>query len=160
MTFDFTMEDWRWDTSKRMALMRNCCSTGRRGIEEEARLRPNIGESGGYGADEITSDNTGWSSKESIADCLISLLGRSSVESIGGICGCIERNIVLTSAVSIIIVDCNTGPIDGKLLKIWSSVTIELCIQVGKDAPLEKWIFSKVNAPNNVTRLKLLDVRL
>ena len=33
MTFDLTTEDWRWETSNRMALMRNCCSTGMRELK-------------------------------------------------------------------------------------------------------------------------------
>ncbi len=45
--------------------------------------------------------------------------------------------------------------IDRELFEVWPSMAIELGVEIGKYTPLEKWIFSEVNAAYNVAWLEL-----
>lgn len=49
-------------------------------------------------------------------------------------------NEVLSSAISIVVVDRNTRPVDGNLLEVGPAVPVQLCVEVRKDAALEQWI--------------------
>jgi hypothetical protein len=64
-------------------------------------------------------------------------------------------NEVLTSSITVVIVDRRQRAVDGELLKVGTAVTVDLGIEVRKDTSLQQRIFSKVNAANNVARLEL-----
>jgi hypothetical protein len=65
-------------------------------------------------------------------------------------------NQVLGSAISVVVMDRNNGPVDGKLFKVWTAVSVELGVEVGEDAALEQRVFCKVNTSHDVAWLELL----
>lgn len=69
-------------------------------------------------------------------------------------------NEVLRSAITVIVVDAGDGAVDGQLLKVGSTMTVELGIEVGEDATLEQRVFGEVDTANNMTRLELPRVRI
>lgn len=69
-------------------------------------------------------------------------------------------NKVLTSTISVVVVDRGDRPIDWKLLEVGASVTVELCIEVREDTALQQRIIREINAANNVTWLELFSVSL
>lgn len=61
----------------------------------------------------------------------------------------------LTSTITVVVVPRNAWLVDRKLLKVWPVVTVELCVQVRKDAALQQRVVGKIDTPYNVTRLVL-----
>jgi hypothetical protein len=49
----------------------------------------------------------------------------------------------------------DTRLVDGELFKVGSTVTVDLRVQVGENAALQKGIVSEVDATNNMSHLKL-----
>lgn len=45
-------------------------------------------------------------------------------------------NEVLTSAVTVVVVDGNHWPVDGELLEVGTAVSVQLSVQIGEDAAL------------------------
>lgn len=62
---------------------------------------------------------------------------------------------VLSSTVSIIVVDGHHGTVNGQLLKVGAAVTVDLRVKVREDATLQQGVFGKVDASHNVARLEL-----
>jgi hypothetical protein len=83
------------------------------------------------------------------------LLGRSVVERIGGVGSYVKRDIILSSSVAIVVVNWDPGAINRQLFKVRSAMSVQLGVQVGVDAPLEKRIFGEVDSADNVARLEL-----
>lgn len=103
---------------------------GDEGIIEEPGLRPDIGESGGDGTDEIPCYCSGRGCEKAVADCLVRFFGRSIVESVWGIRRGVEWDEVLTSTISVVIMNGHVRSVDGKLFKVWATMAVELSIQV------------------------------
>lgn len=70
-------------------------------------------------------------------------------------CRRISVDKVLASPISVVIVNGRNRPIDGQLLKVGASMTVQLSIKVRKDASLQKRVFSEINASHNMAGLKL-----
>lgn len=64
-------------------------------------------------------------------------------------------NKVLTSAVTVIVVDGPNGTVNRKTFKVGIAVAVDLSIQIGENPPLKQWVLGEVNATYDVTRLKL-----
>jgi hypothetical protein len=64
-------------------------------------------------------------------------------------------NEVLASTVAVVVVDGNNRAVDGELLKVGTSMAVDLGIKVREDATLKKRILSEVDTTNNVSRLEL-----
>ena len=62
---------------------------------------------------------------------------------------------VLTSPISVVIMERDSRTVDRKLLKVWPAVSINLRIQVREDPTLEQRIFCEVDTSDNVTGLEL-----
>ncbi len=99
-------------------------------IEKEPRLRPDICECWRCGAQEIARYRPLWRCEEAITDRLIGLLGVSRVEGIWRIGSCVEMYEVLPSSVSVVVVNINMRSVDGELLEVWSTVAVELGIEI------------------------------
>jgi hypothetical protein len=50
---------------------------------------------------------------------------------------CVLVDHVLTSAITVIVMDSNSWPVDGDLLKVGSSMAVELSIEVREDTSLK-----------------------
>lgn len=62
---------------------------------------------------------------------------------------------VLPGSITVIVMDRRQRTVDGELLKVGTTVTVELGIKVRKDTSLQQRIFGKVDTANNVARLEL-----
>lgn len=62
---------------------------------------------------------------------------------------------VLRRAIPVVVVNGHNGPVDGQLLKVGASVSVDLGVKVGENPALEQRIFGKVDASHNVARLEL-----
>lgn len=62
---------------------------------------------------------------------------------------------VLASAITVVVVDRNNGPVDGELLKVGATVTVDLGIKIRVDAALKERILGEVDPTNNMTGLEL-----
>jgi len=99
-------------------------------VEEETRLGPYIRESRRCNSDQIARDSSSRGGKESIADRLIGFLRVPVVKGVWRVRGCVEVDEVLSSTVSVVIVNLNMGAVDRELLKVWTTMTIELGIKI------------------------------
>lgn len=100
------------------------------GVEEETGLGPDVCEGGGDGSYEVSSDGSPWSGKEAVAYCLVGFLGVAAVKGIWRI-GCyVDGDVVLSCAISVVVVDWYVRAVDRKLFVVWSAVTIELSVEV------------------------------
>jgi hypothetical protein len=61
---------------------------------------------------------------------------------------------VLPVTIPVVIVNRHSRLIDGELLKVGTSVTVDLCVEVREDAALEQRVFAKVDTADNVPRLE------
>jgi len=61
----------------------------------------------------------------------------------------------LTSSITIVVVPWNARLVDGQLLKIGATISVQLGIKVREKAALKQRVFCEVNAPYDVTRLEL-----
>lgn len=68
---------------------------------------------------------------------------------------CILMDKVLASSIPIVVVNRNYRSVDGELLEIGTTVSVDLGIKVREDATLKKRIISEVNAPNDMAGLEL-----
>lgn len=62
---------------------------------------------------------------------------------------------VLPGSITVVVMDRRQRTVDGELLKVGTTVTVELGIKVRKDTSLQQRIFGKVDTANNVARLEL-----
>lgn len=62
---------------------------------------------------------------------------------------------VLASSISVVVMDGRQGSVDGKLLEVGTSVTVELGIEVRKDTSLQQRVIGEVDTANNMTGLEL-----
>lgn len=81
--------------------------------------------------------------------------GRPEIERVGGVSSHIEWDIVLSSPVTVVVVDRHSRAVDGQLLKVRSTMSVQLRVQVRVDAPLQERIFCEIDPAYNVTRLEL-----
>lgn len=65
-------------------------------------------------------------------------------------------NEILASSIAIVVVNRNDRPVDGKLLKVGATVSVDLSIQVREDAALQQRVLREVDASHNMARLELL----
>lgn len=63
----------------------------------------------------------------------------------------------LASPIAIVVVDRNDGPVNWKLFKVWTTMTVNLSIEVREYTALKEGIVAKVDTANNMSRLELLD---
>jgi len=94
-------------------------------------------------------------SEESISSSLVRCNRRSEVECVGRVCGNVSRDIPLCLAITVVVVDRYSWPVHRSLFKVWTSISVKLGIQVRIETTLKDWIIRKVDAANNVSRLKL-----
>lgn len=62
---------------------------------------------------------------------------------------------VLRSSVPVVVVDRGDGAVDGELLKVGTSVSVQLSVEIGKDASLKQRVIGEVDAAHDVARLEL-----
>ena len=86
---------------------------------------------------------------------MIGLLGEAIIKSVRAVSSGVERNEILPGTITIIVMDWHSWSVNRKLLKVWSSMAIELGVEVRKYATLKKWILCKVYPTNNVAWLEL-----
>ncbi len=77
------------------------------------------------------------------------------VQSVGRVSSGVQRDEVLACTVAVVVMDCYSRPVNGKLFKVWSSMTIYLGVKVREDTTLEKWVFCEVNPTDDVAGLEL-----
>lgn len=70
-------------------------------------------------------------------------------------CGRVSVDKILASSISVVVVNRGDGPVDGQLLKVGPSVTVQLGIKVRKDASLQQRVFGEVDSTHDVSGLKL-----
>lgn len=61
---------------------------------------------------------------------------------------------VLSSTIPIVVMNGSTRAVDGQLLKVGASMSVELSVEVREDTALQQRVFSEVDAADNVSRLK------
>ena len=94
------------------------------GVVEETRLGPHIAESWRQGTVQWTRNHPVGCCEKAIIDSLVGLLGEAVIESVRGVSSCVERNEVLPGAITVIVMDWHSWPVNRKLLKVWSSMAI------------------------------------
>lgn len=131
-----------------------------KGVVEHACLRPDVGECRGGCTNEIATCSATGCCKKAIADSLIGLFWTSVVESVWRVCGCVEMDEVLACSVSVVIMNWDVGAIDWELLKVGSTMTVQLRVQVRKDSTLKQRILTEVNSTDDMTGLELMRVSM
>lgn len=61
----------------------------------------------------------------------------------------------LTGTVAVVVVDRHTGLVNGQLLKVGTSVTVQLGVQVGEQTALEQRVIGEVDTTDEMTGLEL-----
>jgi hypothetical protein len=61
----------------------------------------------------------------------------------------------LCLTITVVIVDRYSWPVHRSLLKVWTSISVKLGIQVRVETSLKDWVIRKVDTANNVSRLEL-----
>ena len=98
-----------------------------------------------------------WSSKKAVADGLIGFHWEARAESVRRIVGQVGWYVLLSVTIAVVVMDGNPWPVDGYLLEVRSSVTVQLSVQIRVDSTLEDWVISEINATYDMTGLELLD---
>lgn len=146
-------------------------------VVEEAGLGPVVAEARGDGALQVAVVLAVGSCEEALALGLVGLLGSALVGGIraGGvgvsvqgdehlacglsayfICQCIcAEGKGLTGTVAVVVVDRHTGLVDGQLLKVGTSVTVQLGVQVGEQTALEQRVIGEVDTTDDMAGLEL-----
>lgn len=62
----------------------------------------------------------------------------------------------VTSAITVVVVNGNSWPVDWQLLEVGSTVTVELGVEVREDTALEKGVVREVDSSHDVSRLEHL----
>ena len=83
------------------------------------------------------------------------MLGRPVIECVGCVGSSVERDIVLSISVPIIVVNWDSRAINRQLLKIRSTMSAQLGVQVRVDASLQKGVFGEIDSADDVSRLEL-----
>lgn len=65
-------------------------------------------------------------------------------------------NQILTSTISVVIVNRGNRAVDRKLLKVGTSVAVDLGIEIGEDAALQQRVVGEVNPTHDMAWLKLI----
>lgn len=60
-----------------------------------------------------------------------------------------------TGSVAVVVVDWNTGTVNGELFEVRSAVAVELCVEVGEESALEERILGEVDAADDMAGLEL-----
>lgn len=68
-------------------------------------------------------------------------------------------NKILSSTVAIVVVDRHDWAVDGQLLEVGATVTVDLCVKIREDATLKQRVFCEIDTANDMSRLKLESVR-
>lgn len=66
-----------------------------------------------------------------------------------------QRLVRLTSSIPSIRMDGHTGPVNGKLLKVGSAVSIDLRVEIREQSSLQKRVLCKVDTAYNMANLIL-----
>lgn len=61
---------------------------------------------------------------------------------------------VLSSTVAVVVVDRSTRTVDGQLLKVGTTMAVQLSVQVREDSALQQRILGEVDAADDVARLE------
>jgi hypothetical protein len=61
----------------------------------------------------------------------------------------------LCLTITVVIVDRYSWPVHRSLLKVWTSISVKLGIQVRVETSLKDWVIREVDTANNVSRLEL-----
>jgi hypothetical protein len=65
-------------------------------------------------------------------------------------------DVHLTSAITVVVMDRGARLIDGQLLEVGIAMAVDLGIEIGEDASLEKRIIAEVDTANDMARLELI----
>lgn len=124
-------------------------------VEEQTRLGPNIVEGGRNSASELAGDSAARSGEEATTLLLGSLLGRTAVEGVGRVSSGVQGNVVLASTIPVVVVPGNARLVDGQLLKVGATVTVQLRVKVRVYAALQERVVGEINTTNDVAGLEL-----
>ena len=125
------------------------------GIVEEARLGPDVGERRRDCSLESAGSGAVGCSEKTSAIRLVGLSGVAIAYCVGRVGIDVQRNVVLTGSIAIVVVDGDMRSIDRKLLEVWSSMAIDLGIEIGEQATLEERVFREINTSDHMPWLKL-----
>src|SRR6185437_175831 len=56
--------------------------------------------------------------------------------------------------VALVVMNWRDWPVDWNLVKVWTTETQQLCIEVRKQPPLQQWIVSEINSRDDVSGVK------
>lgn len=62
---------------------------------------------------------------------------------------------VLSSTVTIVVVNRHMGSVDWELLEVRATMSVQLSVKVGKDSALKQRVFGEINTANDVAGLEL-----
>lgn len=77
------------------------------------------------------------------------------VERVGRVSSSVKRDVVLASAVTVVVVPWDARLVDGQLLEVGAAVTVQLRVKVRVDAALQERVVGEINTTNDVAGLEL-----
>ena len=81
---------------------------------------------------------------------------RATVEGIGAIGGGVERDEHLPCTIAVIVMPWHARLIDGQLLEVRTTVSVDLGVKIREQASLEQRIVRKINTPYDMCWLILI----
>lgn len=124
-------------------------------VPEHGRLGPVVVEGRAGLADEVARGVAVGRGEEAVAVGLVGLHGVAIAHGVGGVGPVVGRDLLLTEAVTVVVVDGLARTVDGDLLEVGTAVTGQLGVQVGEQTALQQGVIGEVNARNDVTGLEL-----
>jgi hypothetical protein len=95
------------------------------------------------------------SGEEPLSSSLIRFHRRSEVECVGRVCRNVGGDVGLCLTITVVVMDRHSWPVHGSLLKVWTSISVKLGIEVRVETSLKDWVIREVDTANNVSRLEL-----
>lgn len=123
-------------------------------VIEQTRLRPVVIEGIRDLTSETTRDAAARGGEEATTDGLVGLLRIALVHGVRGVGVVVRVDEHLAKAITVVVVDLCARAVDGKLLEVGPTVTVELGVEVGEESTLQQRILAEVNAADDVARLE------
>jgi hypothetical protein len=82
-------------------------------------------------------------------------IGEPKLIVLGRVVGYVGWDACLSLAITVVVIDRNSWPIQGFLLEVRLSIPVQLNIQIGVEAVLENWIICEVDTTDDRPGLEL-----
>lgn len=129
--------------------------SGDQRVPEHGGLGPVVVEGRAGLADEVARSVAVGRGEEAVAVGLVGLHGVAIAHGVGCVGPVVGRDLLLTEAVTVVVVNGLARTVDGDLLEVGTAVTGQLGVQVGEQTALQQGVIGEVNARNDVAGLEL-----